>query len=484
MKTFALTALFVTASAFASAKSDKAVPSSYFQVTAYGALGNGVHDDRPNIQAAMDAAVAAGGGTVYFPAGTYLLSTSTTGSSILTETNWTPYALNLIGNGATLTTPLISTSMFNMIGKLQNSQISGLTFVNTHGVTTLGTTGLYFQGGANGTQNITITGNTFKNFQTMILTGGVIGMLVDNNTFIMEQGRDSGSSTNTSASNYAILANDNGVNGQSIAFEVSNNTYQGCGTLTSLAATTSHTCGDGLIAGRYYASSVEQNTIKGFSQNAIQASPQVTRYPGTVISKNLIDGTMITGDTSGGGAVGVRADANYTYIADNVITNSRIGIFSCTQTGCGGSGTPAIGIQVVGNTVTAQNSGTQAVNYGIEFTGVSQSSILNNFVSFATGTQRSGAPTIGIAVNGNTATIPSDSVAIMGNNITSTLTPTAYGPAAISLQWVTNWNVVGNLLNGFLYGFYTTGLTITQAQIDALIAMNTLTGITTAYSPH
>ncbi len=40
----------------------------------YGAVGNGVTDDRLAIQAAIDAATAAGGGTIYFPEGTYLVS--------------------------------------------------------------------------------------------------------------------------------------------------------------------------------------------------------------------------------------------------------------------------------------------------------------------------------------------------------------------------------------------------------------------------
>lgn len=45
-------------------------------VKAYGALGNGVHDDTSAIQAAINAANTAGGGTVYFPEGTYLVTPS------------------------------------------------------------------------------------------------------------------------------------------------------------------------------------------------------------------------------------------------------------------------------------------------------------------------------------------------------------------------------------------------------------------------
>lgn len=46
-----------------------------YNVRSMGALGNGTSDDTAIIQTAIDACTAAGGGTVYFPAGTYLLKT-------------------------------------------------------------------------------------------------------------------------------------------------------------------------------------------------------------------------------------------------------------------------------------------------------------------------------------------------------------------------------------------------------------------------
>lgn len=45
----------------------------WFDVTDYGATGDGVTDDTAEIQAAIDAAEAAGGGVVYFPAGQYVV---------------------------------------------------------------------------------------------------------------------------------------------------------------------------------------------------------------------------------------------------------------------------------------------------------------------------------------------------------------------------------------------------------------------------
>ncbi|MGY1736601.1 glycosyl hydrolase family 28-related protein [Geodermatophilus sp. SYSU D00684] len=45
----------------------------FFDVRDHGAVGDGVHDDTVAVQATIDAAQAAGGGVVHFPAGTYRL---------------------------------------------------------------------------------------------------------------------------------------------------------------------------------------------------------------------------------------------------------------------------------------------------------------------------------------------------------------------------------------------------------------------------
>ncbi len=66
-------AAFHPAGAFAGSRPSQAgSPPAYFDVRVFGASGSGKHLDTPGVNAAIQAAASAGGGTVVFPAGTYL----------------------------------------------------------------------------------------------------------------------------------------------------------------------------------------------------------------------------------------------------------------------------------------------------------------------------------------------------------------------------------------------------------------------------
>ncbi|HEY0349177.1 MAG TPA: glycosyl hydrolase family 28-related protein, partial [Pyrinomonadaceae bacterium] len=52
--------------------SQRATDSAVYNVKTFGATGDGKTLDTPAINKTIDAAAAAGGGTVYFPAGNYL----------------------------------------------------------------------------------------------------------------------------------------------------------------------------------------------------------------------------------------------------------------------------------------------------------------------------------------------------------------------------------------------------------------------------
>lgn len=68
-------------------------PTSWYNVRAFGARGDGVTSDSAAIQAAINAAERAGGGTVFFPCGTYLLR-SADPRIVITHSN-----LQLVGSG-------------------------------------------------------------------------------------------------------------------------------------------------------------------------------------------------------------------------------------------------------------------------------------------------------------------------------------------------------------------------------------------------
>lgn len=95
------------------------IKGAVFNVLDFGATGDGSTNDQAACQAAVDAAVAAGGGAVYFPAGTYLLnsvpSSDTTPNGILIpDTNGvfdTNNGIMLFGDGIDTVLKAGNTSM-------------------------------------------------------------------------------------------------------------------------------------------------------------------------------------------------------------------------------------------------------------------------------------------------------------------------------------------------------------------------------------
>lgn len=110
-----LTGLTNVASAAATIDAAKFKGGPHFDVKAYGAAGDGVADDTAEIQAAIDACAAAGGGTVYVPPGNYLISGTlnlssgvylrgaSNRSSRISQTSTTADAIRLLGTSALAT---------------------------------------------------------------------------------------------------------------------------------------------------------------------------------------------------------------------------------------------------------------------------------------------------------------------------------------------------------------------------------------------
>jgi len=72
----------------------------WHDVRAYGATGDGVTNDAAEIQAAVDAAIAEGGGTVFLPPGTYKLGTTTIWLTSDGTSAGNPVPVNIVGAGA------------------------------------------------------------------------------------------------------------------------------------------------------------------------------------------------------------------------------------------------------------------------------------------------------------------------------------------------------------------------------------------------
>ena len=97
-----------------------AIPANIFNVTNYGAIGNGAKDNTTNIANAISAAVAAGGGTVEIPAGAFLSGPITLYSSIHLQVD-TNALLQMLPYG----TYPGSSSQFIYCKNVQDLEISG-----------------------------------------------------------------------------------------------------------------------------------------------------------------------------------------------------------------------------------------------------------------------------------------------------------------------------------------------------------------------
>ncbi|MFD3775656.1 glycosyl hydrolase family 28-related protein [Streptomyces sp. NPDC058612] len=72
----------------------------WFDVKGHGAVGNGSADDTAAVQRALDAAAAAGGGTVYFPVGKYLVKPAAGNPALAVKAD----GIRLVGAGAKAST--------------------------------------------------------------------------------------------------------------------------------------------------------------------------------------------------------------------------------------------------------------------------------------------------------------------------------------------------------------------------------------------
>lgn len=137
-----------------------------YSVKDYGAVGNGVADDTSGIQAAIDAANTAGGGTVFFPEGTYLISASINGKA----------NVSLVGAGQAISIIKCDTAAVQML-KWSNVSTYGVTVrdLAVSGVAA-STTGLYFGSTAEETSHVELSNLRVINHARGVDNGGTYGL--------------------------------------------------------------------------------------------------------------------------------------------------------------------------------------------------------------------------------------------------------------------------------------------------------------------
>lgn len=104
---------------------------TWLNVLSFGAIGDGLADDTLAIQAAVDAAATAGGGMVYFPAGTYLVSEGpVAGLAVVVAANNT----HLVGDGVGATIIRLADSQNKSVVDFRGSAVSLLRNCSLRGV--------------------------------------------------------------------------------------------------------------------------------------------------------------------------------------------------------------------------------------------------------------------------------------------------------------------------------------------------------------
>ncbi|WP_263974683.1 M10 family metallopeptidase C-terminal domain-containing protein [Pseudomonas sp. Marseille-Q5115] len=159
-----------------------------FDVHDYGAKGDGSTDDTQAIQKAIDAAAAVGGGKVYVPSGTWVVSDSDgSGNALAVKSNVTltgdgagDTVLKLADGGASSTTSLLGVTSASTV---RDAAVSNLT-LDGNQASTSGEVSGWSQAGANSVTNLVLDGVTAKDFSGsgFDLTAPAVNLTVRNST--------------------------------------------------------------------------------------------------------------------------------------------------------------------------------------------------------------------------------------------------------------------------------------------------------------
>jgi parallel beta-helix repeat protein len=373
-------------------------------VRSAGATGNGSFDDTAAITAAVT--LAAAGGTVLFPPGTYL----TTGlTAAVTDQAWilSPGATILLKAGSTVSVVSVAAAGVTLTG---GGTIDG----NQANITSPSPAGIY--NGASANTDLTVDGITIQN----TISSGMVSF-----------------ASRTVARNCKVLNCSAGMTANVPAIQVStvdspiyscvirDNVVDSSGLSASLIAGSLIYLGGGSRVGgsRAYVYNALECNIDG---NAVIAPVNPTNVSGDVICIGVgAESSLCANNTTRGGSMGISADtADNTVVAGNTIYGPNWYGIEIPNT---------IGLVVDGNTINGNGLiGTHGSGAGIELDGNYGSGSIqvtnNRIVDYLAA---------GIALNTGSQHI------VSGNVVDSS----GAGTSGIIVQ-ATEWTIVGNVLLG------------------------------------
>lgn len=261
---------------------------NWFNVTSYGATGDGTTDDTAALQSTIDAADTAGGGTVYIPEGTYKLT-----ADLVLKNN-----VFLKGDGITATV-------------LQQTSTSEHA-ITTNNVELVGIEGMMIDGPGSGTgQGVHMVGDTiiYTFYVTMrnvmVRQFGGTGISIDDPVmcdFTNVTSKENG------AEGFHIQCSDYGTIGTSCVFNACyahNNTVGNGFRFTNMVYTTLNACGSDNNTNGYKIEDCEVVVLNGCGAE-VNLSNGVQIVDGNCIT---INGLWIGGTPSGANGVEVQTNA-------------------------------------------------------------------------------------------------------------------------------------------------------------------------------
>lgn len=384
---------FIQAGTGAVARALQAKLREVVSVKDFGAVGDGVTDDTTEIQAALDALDAAGGGRLVFPLGTYLISSTLT-----------PYdGVNWRGEGATI--KLANSANTRMVygNQVSNVTIEGITFNQNSANNTIDATE------AKNCIQFTDTTNVTQCTKIRIFNCNILNAITDAVCF--------GAATYSSVENcYIENAGRHGISLLGGSLKPSEyNTFNSNRIKT--------TGGAGIIpmgTGRY--NTVSGNTIEDTGNGILGAGGDGIACYSQDNYGNCITGNVITN----AGNHGIHVGGDYQVVSGNTI-NEVATVFSGASGILVGSeaGDPAAQyISITGNTVNCSNANVNA--------GIDVKDWANNIT--ITGNTVHNTATVGISLDDGSL------YTVTGNSVLGS------GTVGMTLNNVTRSTISGNLI--------------------------------------